>query len=755
MIAVTLAWKTIAVLRLYVKKGADEFARVAGEVAAEKAKSLLKTLKARWTGDQEATKILACFEENPEHYQSVLEDILEEKLAWDKDLETELTGIMEDMGPKLEVIIKMMEAEDVVGMEVDKIKWGKFKVSQEIKEYKGVAVGMALKTERLFLKPPSVLPVEPPPRYADFSFHYDNKNKQGQKVPDGHTLQAEQWYQLEVAIRVKPTGIPFEGAERVPIREPKQKQDVTIMVTAEAEDEEFIEIEEPVQTLTLPPLGESTENALFRVCPLRQSASSNDLAQIRVRLYYEFNLLEVAVIRAEVVGKFDGPAESQQGLEKPIAFRQERLEREYIDFDNIQPRAMHIDITKRGDHFLFNFAFYNAVDQKVIFTAPARLSAADLEDDLISIRKIWYDIAMSKTFTEQLEGDKDEFLINVRRLAEAGRRLWIKLFKRERKSSMYKIGMWLERHPLKRDEIVQVSLHKNAANFVFPWPLIYDQKVPRSKCELPDPEGFWGLRYRIEQQLPNMIKGTDEPIHIADKLKLGFMLWDQFRNTDKEKSLMKNLMARSAGKLEVSTPPITDAGDCYDLLSDCDAHILYFYTHGYTRHRQADIGVGPNLELFLRRYERLDENSPLRETYRVLYESIKQNQFEPDRSWIELTYGKLYLEELYDDISDLQSCPFVILNMCESAQVTPSLSDSFIHFFLDRGARGVIGTECPMTIEFAHPFAEKFLRDMLAGEQVGIALLNARRHFIELKNPLGLAYTLLSSATVCFEPPRL
>ena len=133
-----------------------------------------------------------------------------------------------------------------------------------------------------------------------------------------------------------------------------------------------------------------------------------------------------------------------------------------------------------------------------------------------------------------------------------------------------------------------------------------------------------------------------------------------------------------------------------------------------------------------------------------VYESIKQDQFEIDRSWIELTHGKLYLDELYGRIEKLESSPFVILNMCESAQVTPSLSDSFIHFFIDRGARGVIGTECPMTLEFAHPFAEQFLGEMIAGTNVGVALLNARRRFLEFKNPLGLAYTLFGSATVCF-----
>lgn len=598
--------------------------------------------------------------------------------------------------------------------------------------------------------PPEPTHTEPSPRYADFAFYYDKGNRPDQKVPESHTLQVARWYQLEVAIRAKPTGIPSEELERRPIREPKQEKDVTVMVTVQGDD---FEIVEPVQTLMLPPLGDSTENALFKVRPLRESFNSENLSEIKVRLYYEFNLLEVVVISAEVVGQFGDPIHSQlTELEKPISFRQERLEREYIDFDNVQPRTMHVDITKLEDHFLFNFAFFNDIDQKLVFTAPARISATDLEDNLVSIRNIWYDIAMSETFTKQLEGDANEFLKNIRKLAQAGRKLWIKLFKHERRSSMYKIGEWLEKHPLKKNGIVQVSLPDNAANFIFPWSLIYDQPVPRKAYELPDIEGFWGVRYCIEQQLPNIIKDIDAPTPIQENLKVGFMLWNQFKNADKQISLMERMMIQSTGKLDISIPPIIDADSCYDHLLDCDSHVLYFYTHGYTRHRQADIGVGPNLKLFVSRYEDLNLNSSLRENYRMLYESIKRGEFDLDRSWIELTYGKLYLDELYDYVESLKSAPLVILNMCESAQVTPSLSDSFIHFFLDRGAKGVIGTECPMTVEFAHPFAERFLTEIFTNEQVGIVLLNVRRRFLALKNPLGLAYNLYGSATVRFEP---
>lgn len=218
---------------------------------------------------------------------------------------------------------------------------------------------------------------------------------------------------------------------------------------------------------------------------------------------------------------------------------------------------------------------------------------------------------------------------------------------------------------------------------------------------------------------------------------------------------MFDLVNQSSGKVEVSDPPIGNARSCYELLKFCDAHILYFYAHGYTRHRQADIDMDGNLDLFIHRYEELKEDSPVKSVYRLLYDSIKRGEFEVDRSWIELTYGKLYLDELYGRIQDLHSKPFVILNMCESAQLTPSLSESFIHFFLDRGARVVIGTECSMSVEFAHPFADMFLRSILAGKKAGKALLDVRRYFMGIRNPLGLAYTLFGSATANFQPPML
>jgi hypothetical protein len=133
-----LVTSVITVLTPYVKKGAGEFANAAGEVAYEKAKGLLATLKKRWVKDKEASTQLENFEKKPERYQPVLEDILAEKLSEDKEFADELAQILKEMGPTLEIIQKMEEAEDVTGLEAEEMAGGKAKVEQEIGKAKNV-----------------------------------------------------------------------------------------------------------------------------------------------------------------------------------------------------------------------------------------------------------------------------------------------------------------------------------------------------------------------------------------------------------------------------------------------------------------------------------------------------------------------------------------------------------------------------------------------------------------------------------------
>ena len=131
-VSATLAENIMTVLMPYAAMGAQEFVKSAGKEAYEKAKSLLRTLKARWAGDEEATDAVARFEEKPERYRPVLEGILEEKITQDEQLAAELATLLEEMGPSLEVVQRMEEGRRITGLEAQQMSGGRARVRQDI-----------------------------------------------------------------------------------------------------------------------------------------------------------------------------------------------------------------------------------------------------------------------------------------------------------------------------------------------------------------------------------------------------------------------------------------------------------------------------------------------------------------------------------------------------------------------------------------------------------------------------------------------
>jgi hypothetical protein len=131
-VIVGLAANVVAVLAPYAALGAQEFAKSVGKEAYEKAKGMLAVLKAKWTADEEATEALSRFEEKPERYAPVLEDVLREKLAEDKELAAVLSTLLNEMGPSLEVVQRMEEGRRVMGLEAEEMTEGGATVRQDI-----------------------------------------------------------------------------------------------------------------------------------------------------------------------------------------------------------------------------------------------------------------------------------------------------------------------------------------------------------------------------------------------------------------------------------------------------------------------------------------------------------------------------------------------------------------------------------------------------------------------------------------------
>lgn len=100
-----------------------------------------------------------------------------------------------------------------------------------------------------------------------------------------------------------------------------------------------------------------------------------------------------------------------------------------------------------------------------------------------------------------------------------------------------------------------------------------------------------------------------------------------------------------------------------------------------------------------------------------------------------------------------RGAPLVVINACQSAELSPIFYDGFVPHLTSRGARGVIGTECDTPAMFGARWGEAFFREFLEGEELGEVMLTLRRKFLNEKNNfLGLLYAVHCNGNTRVDP---
>jgi hypothetical protein len=299
--------------------------------------------------------------------------------------------------------------------------------------------------------------------------------------------------------------------------------------------------------------------------------------------------------------------------------------------------------------------------------------------------------------------------VAVQRLAKAGFRLYQRIFYGPAADSQANL-LGDRLREMAQKEMLKIQIFSQ--QFVLPWGILYmaDEYDPNQV----DPELFLGLKHIIEhiplQQTMQVIDNTiDSRPSLAISLnvnadidqKMGVpLITDQVKYWDKisQKGGAQVIVRRSKDEVtqalaDVSTPD----------------RIVYFYCHAISKSLAE--GGGPDASTL------------------VLSGDGR------------LTLGDLNIEAPLKKV--LPGAPLVFINACESAELSPLFYDGFVPYFMAKGARGVIGTECETPALFAAEWAQRFFDHFLTGKSLGQVFLDLRREFYYKHNNLmGLLYAL-------------
>jgi hypothetical protein len=564
------------------------------------------------------------------------------------------------------------------------------------------------------------------------------------------------------------------------VKRPSKADDIVLQVVMIPRSS-HIKVDGPqIGEFAWPHRGETTGCARFLLVAERPGD-----AVVDVLMYHQCNVIYIAQCSVRVIDEGTPWAHSGRPIRwlhrQDVDGARSDLFRGYAAVNGLPSKAASIVVQRsdRGDFIL------TLLIGRAEFPVRVRMKGEELADRLVKVRKRLDRLRREPTlieggFTEdgRYEGNIDQLhLFNrggqrldmgqAQRATDAfltdmallGARLRDDLFSSPDGAIAYR----LIKEGLKPDAVIQIWIDRDASEFLFPWVWIYDDHVRPGRRVVAEWRHFWGAKYVIEQ-LPQFSERMLAPEPVPEiggsaPLKLAFGPFT-FIQTPDHLAFFEQCAKASRGALHYVV--WRDPTEWETALAHCDRQVLYFFSHG---HVAKPISGGISF------YDMLgacrdwagaappNESAPMRE-YRLRFVQILDglaNEHAPlDQTFIRLDRGYLLVSMLHATRMEVAQ-PLVFLNMCESAQVFPSLSDGLVDAFMRKGARGVIGTEIPMIPQFAERFGRLFFERFFYGGDassfVGRILLDLRRTFIAAGNPLGFAYTHFGDAAVRLAQP--
>lgn len=528
-------------------------------------------------------------------------------------------------------------------------------------------------------------------------------NAEFEDQPAGVPFEVGATYTLAFGVdRTQVAGIGGSAAVNEAALFPDGVEEVALTIDLSSED---LDIEEPSRPLRLPRTGTSRGKTRFDVTPRH-----NGPCALVAIVHHQGNFVQ----RLELTIPVGTTAASAAA---PVTVT--AIGRAAGASAALKPRNISLMLTPAAGGDAYDCIVVGAVSARARLRITPLLLAAAIEAarqvmmQVVTMR----DAAGANTFQAGLDIPDAQRDTALRLMARAGARLFQQLFYGPGAGpDSIAVGDYLRRET--RNPNVRLTLQIVAESTPVPWALLYVGDVPgadSASLPAPDPTCFLGLRHVIEQiPLQNTLAVADSAIAsdqpgLSVSVNVNATIDAQFGVTviaDQQQFWADTAAACPSVRLTSRT---TRAQLMQALANTATAdQILYFYGHA----QSTGVGAAGG----------------------------------PDASALVLSDGHVTLGDLYLDAPTrvpLAGSPLVFLNACESAELSPTFYDGFVPYFMAKGARGVIGTECRTPALFAAEWARRFFARFLAGGAVGDVVLALRQQvFAEHGNPLGLLYAV-------------
>lgn len=476
----------------------------------------------------------------------------------------------------------------------------------------------------------------------------------------------------------------------------------TIELTVQVNSSDF-SVAQKSLPLTLPRRGPSPGKARFDIRAIHEGPGS-----IVATFHKHGNFIEQIELTLMVGGTTVQPHESTSNG------------RNIDNASVLEPRDIGIRVgpaTERG----YDVVVWGAVSTQV--TLP--ITRDYLNQAIINARAKLMAVVMQKgadrtlSFQKDVQIDKAEADTAMEILREAGGTLFRKLFfSNDAGKDVRRVGEFLREQATNKNSKLTIQIISK--NFPLPWPLLYvgEENAPT------DWECFLGMRHIIEQipLQPDLNIPDDKIASNSPSLSVSVNV-----NAGIDAQMGSNFVARQLDYWKAASASlglrVVERQQRDELLTamngTSDDQIMYLYCHADTT------GIGD--------VDGIDSSCFI----------LTGDQ--------KLTLGDLSSKASIS--TQLAGKPLVIVNACESAQLSPMFYDGFVPYFMAKGARGVIGTECKTPALFATEWALQFFPMLLSGTTVGEAMLATRRYaWTQWNNPLGLLYAVYCATDTRITP---